>query len=464
MRFKSFAVALLLGFSTVAAAKQASADAHAQQVFDLWLAAYNSGERDALQTFLADYKVGQDAQRFLDIRQSLGTFKLVSVKSSTEDNAQLMLLSEMTDRGVLATLDLDPADRFDVTKLQLEGMDLPDEFKPQRMRLAQVLAAGKTRLDAARAADTLSGALAVAKDGKLLMSWHGGAADREHAIGVDETTRFRLASLNKMFTTVSILQLQEAGKLSLDDKIALHLKNYPNQQIAEAVNIRQLLNHTSGLGDVFGEEFEKRSQSLRTLNDYWSLASATPLGSTPGSEDGYSNYGYILLGSIIEAVSGQSYYDYVDQHIYRVAGMSATGSEPESTAVPGRAVAYTKVDGKWAQETKTLPWRGTSAGGGYSTVGDMLKFAEALRAGRLISPTSLALATAPQNNKGWYGYGFMVSGQGAQRQYGHEGGAPGANASLVVLPEQGYVVVGLSNVDPGAMENVVNFIVNRLPL
>ena len=464
MRFKSFAVALLLGFSTVAAARQASADAHAQQVFDLWLAAYNSGERDALQAFLADYKVGQDAQRFLDIRQSLGTFKLVGVKSSTEDNAQLMLLSEMTDRGVLATLDLDPADRFDVTKLQLEGMDLPDEFKPQRMRLAQVLAAGKTRLDAARAADTLSGALAVAKDGKLLMSWHGGAADREHAIGVDETTRFRLASLNKMFTTVSILQLQEAGKLSLDDKIALHLKNYPNQQIAEAVSIRQLLNHTSGLGDVFGEEFEKRSQSLRTLNDYWSLASATPLGSTPGSEDGYSNYGYILLGSIIEAVSGQSYYDYVDQHIYRVAGMSATGSEPESTAVPGRAVAYTKVDGKWARETKTLPWRGTSAGGGYSTVGDMLKFAEALRAGRLISPTSLALATAPQNNKGWYGYGFMVSGQGAQRQYGHEGGAPGANASLVVLPAQGYVVVGLSNVDPGAMENVVNFIVHRLPL
>ncbi|MEG1679774.1 MAG: serine hydrolase domain-containing protein, partial [Stenotrophomonas sp.] len=97
-------------------------------------------------------------------------------------------------------------------------------------------------------------------------------------------------------------------------------------------------------GDVFGEEFEKRSQSLRTLNDYWSLASATPPSSTPGSEDGYSNYGYILLGSIIEAVSGQSYYDYVDQHIYRVAGMNATGSEPESAAVPARAVAYAKVD------------------------------------------------------------------------------------------------------------------------
>ncbi|HEX7991853.1 MAG TPA: serine hydrolase domain-containing protein, partial [Stenotrophomonas sp.] len=153
----------------------------------------------------------------------------------------------------------------------------------------------------------------------------------------------------------------------------------------------------------------------------------------------------------------------VDQHIFRVAGMGATGSEPESVAVPGRAVAYAKVDGKWVQETKTLPWRGTSAGCGYSTVGDMLKFAEALRAGRLISPESLTLATSPQNNKAWYGYGFMVSGKGAERQYGHEGGAPGANTSLVVLPEQGYVVIGLSNVDPGVMENVVNFIVHRLP-
>ncbi|MGE8226669.1 MAG: serine hydrolase, partial [Stenotrophomonas sp.] len=200
MRLKSFAVAVLLGFSTVAAARQPLPDAYAEQVFSLWFAAYNSGDRDALQTFLADYKVGQEAQRFLDIRQSLGTFKLLGVKSSTADNAQLILLSEMTDRGVLATLDMDPADPFDVTRLQLEGMELPDEFKPQRMSRTKALAAGRARLDAARAADSLSGALLVAKNGKVLLTWHGGAADRERAAGVDEATRFRLASLNKMFT------------------------------------------------------------------------------------------------------------------------------------------------------------------------------------------------------------------------------------------------------------------------
>lgn len=97
-------------------------------------------------------------------------------------------------------------------------------------------------------------------------------------------------------------------------------------------------------------------------------------------------------------------------------------------------------------------------------MGDLLKFGEALRTGKLLAPRALAAATAPQNTMAWYGYGFMVRGQGRERVYGHEGGAPGANAVFYVLPEQGYVLVGLSNVDPEAMGNVVNFVANRLPL
>jgi CubicO group peptidase (beta-lactamase class C family) len=177
---------------------------------------------------------------------------------------------------------------------------------------------------------------------------------------------------------VGILQLAEAGRLSLDDTVASHLEDYPNQAVAAAVTIRQLLNHTSGLGEIFDDAFETRKASLKTL--------------------------------------------------------------------------------------RILPLRGTSAGGGYSTARDLLRFAEALRAGRLIPAAAVQAATSPQNTKGWYGYGFMVSGEDEQRQYGHEGGAPGANAALIVLPSQGYVVIGLSNVDPDAMENVVSFVGNRLPL
>jgi len=267
-----------------------------------------------------------------------------------------------------------------------------------------------------------------------------------------------------MFTSVAILQLVQAGKVSLDDTIGKHLPDYPNKAVADTVTVRQLLTHTSGLGDFFGDDFDQYSASLKTLDDYVQRFAKDAPQFTPGSQDSYSNYGFIVLGRIIEAVSGQSYYAYVDEHILRPAGMTGTGFEPETVDVVQRAVAYTKKEGQWTRETRSLPWRGMSAGGGYSTAADMLKFCEALRSGKLVSPALLRQATTAQNHKGWYGFGFVVQGQGSQRQYGHEGGAPGSNSAIVVLPEQGYVVIGLANVDPDAMGNVVNYIARRLPL
>jgi CubicO group peptidase (beta-lactamase class C family) len=144
--------------------------------------------------------------------------------------------------------------------------------------------------------------------------------------------------------------------------------------------------------------------------------------------------------------------------------MDSTGSEPEAASISGRAIPYTKKDGEWKDDSGSLPWRGTPAGGGYSTVGDMLRFATALLDGRLISAQLLEAATSPQNNKAWYGYGFMVSGQGNLRQFGHEGGAQGANAVFLVYPGKHYVVIGLSNFDPATMGNIANFFGRRLPL
>jgi D-alanyl-D-alanine carboxypeptidase len=166
---------------------------------------------------------------------------------------------------------------------------------------------------------------------------------------------------------------------------------------------------------------------------------------------------------VIEAVSGETYYDYVERHIYAPAGMTATGALPESESVPDRAHAYTKVDGEWVRETATLPWRGMAAGGSYTTARDLLRFATALQGGALISAESFEAATRPQNHQGWYGYGFMVSGDGDDRQFGHEGGAPGSNAILNVRPAHGCTVIGLSNFDPSMMANVVNYVTRRLP-
>ena len=185
----------------------------------------------------------------------------------------------------------------------------------------------------------------------------------------------------------------------------------------------------------------------------------------PGARFEYTNYGFVLLGAIIEAASGGSYYDYVRANVFEPAGMTATDSRPESEDVPNRAIGYMRTSSEtaWVPNTDTLPWRGTSAGGGYSTVGDLMRFALALNSGVLISEAMLAEATRPQQEDTLYGYGFDIQGDGSLQGYGHGGGAPGMNGELRVFTELGYVVVGLSNLDPPAASSLVSFFTLRMP-
>src|SRR5438270_8011070 len=120
------------------------------------------------------------------------------------------------------------------------------------------------------------------------------------------------------------------------------------------------------------------------------------------------------------------------------AGMTAAASLPESESVPQRSVRYMRRDGQWKSNAETLPWRGTSAGGGYSTARDLLKFAQALQSGKLLSKEKLAEASKTQ--MGDYGFGFATGGQGPLRQYGHSGGAPWMNGELRIYPESGFVI------------------------
>ena len=112
----------------------------------------------------------------------------------------------------------------------------------------------------------------------------------------------------------------------------------------------------------------------------------------------------------------------------------------------------------------TLPYRASPAGGAYSTVGDLVKFIQALEQGRLISKATLIEATKPQNTQHWYGYGFMVGADGPQHWFGHEGGAPGMNGMLKVYPDSGYIVLCLSNADSTSADRLVNFFTYRMPI
>ena len=189
----------------------------------------------------------------------------------------------------------------------------------------------------------------------------------------------------------------------------------------------------------------------------------------PGSQWAYSNYGFILLGVVIERVTGQSYYDYVQQHIYAPAGMTRSGSLPENQAVPGRSIGYTKPSATTARvpNTDTLPYRGTSAGGGYSTVEDLARFARALLSHKLLVPDATKLLISGKVNAGRgarYAYGFddtrNADGNG---WVGHSGGAPGMNGDLRIYPKSGYVVAVLANLDPPAAQRISEYLDPRLP-
>jgi D-alanyl-D-alanine carboxypeptidase len=333
-----------------------------------------------------------------------------------------------------------------------------------RMTQAEALAALSEHAQERAGADAFAGAVLVARHGKVLLQDVWGRADRKAGVANTPATRFRIGSMNKMFTAVATLQLVEAHKLALDDPIGKHLRDYPNKEVAAKVTVRHLLTHTGGTGDIFGPEFEEHRLTLREHRDYLKLYGSRGLTHEPGTRFEYSNYGFVLLGALIEQVSGGSYDDYVGDHVFRRAGMRSTGALPESANVPKRAVGYMRSSpsgGAWVPNTDTLPWRGTAAGGGYSTVGDLLRFAQALRSGKLISEATLAEATRPHQQQ--YGYGFDVQGQGPLRSYGHGGGAPGMNGELRVFPELGYVLVGLSNLDPPAASDLVEFFALRMP-
>jgi D-alanyl-D-alanine carboxypeptidase len=263
--------------------------------------------------------------------------------------------------------------------------------------------------------------------------------------------------------------LVEAGQVELAAPVGEYLADYPNRDVAAKATIHHLLTHTAGTGGIFGPEFQARRLELRTLDDYVRLYGERGLEFEPGSGWQYSNYGYILLGAVIEQVTGQTYYDYVQERIYQRADMSATGSEPEDHSVPDRSAGYTKPPGtaEWGPNTDTLPWRGTSAGGGYSTTGDLARFGQALLGHRLLRPDSTQLLIAGKAGRAHgtrYAYGFWDR-RDTERDgsVGHSGGAPGMNGDLRIYPQPGYIVVALANMDPPAAERIAIWLGARLP-
>ena len=454
-------VALLLLCGVFCGAQAQLPDTPAAHQFSAWLATFNRGDREALRDFLQkNYPSGLERlDRDMDFREMTGGFEFKKVEESAPNKLTVLVQERASDQMARVTLEVEAADPHRITTIELRAIPRPAEFALPHLSQSELISSTRKEVEHAVAADRFSGAVLVEKDGRLVFSEADGLADREHKTPNVLKTRFRIGSMNKMFTA---MQLVQAGKLGLNDPIGKYLTDYPNKDVAAKVQIQHLLTHTGGTGDIFGPEFDAHRLELRTLDDYVKR----DLKFEPGSKWEYSNYGFILLGVIIEKVSGQSYYDYVREHIYAPAGMTSTASEPEDQAVPDRSIGYTKMDSpQWEPNTDTLPYRGTSAGGGYSTVEDLARFAAALEQHKLLDAhhTELLTTGKPGTPDNSYAYGFADRKINGIRCFGHGGGAPGMNGQLEICPSNGYVVAVLANMDPPAAGHVADFITNRMP-
>ena len=323
--------------------------------------------------------------------------------------------------------------------------------------------------------DLFSGAVLFARDGRPIFQQAYGYANRSFSVPNCTSTKFNLGSMNKMFTALAVTQLAEKGKLSFDDKVGKHLPDFSNPEVREKVSLHQLLTHTSGMGCFFTEEFESASKTrFRQVRDYFPLFENQPLQFEPGTRWMYSNAGFILLGAVIEAVSKENYFNYLRQHIFEPTGMPDTDSYDMDQVIPNLAVGYT-LNGALPEQIHNNYFlhsiKGSPAGGGFSTLMDLLKFEQALRNHQLLSPEFTEILLSPKQETdrpgARYAYGFFVYNLEEETITGHGGGFPGINAVFEMHRNSGYCVIILANCDPPAAQAVnarLSRWINNIPL
>lgn len=356
-------------------------------------------------------------------------FVEIAARSEQEGPVRMRFLcADAAPYGLLGVR-IDQGDEADASARPADTAPAPNDDEEIVRRLTAAL-------DSLSRTDRFAGAVLLDKGGTRLYAGAFGMASREGKRPNTLATRFNLGSINKLFTAVAIHQLAAAGKLTLDDPIDRYLPEYLEEKAAK-ITIRMLLEHRGGVPDFFNERFNAADRSrIRTLADWFALVKQEPLRFEPGTSQAYSNGGYLLLGMIVANVSGEDYYDYVRRHVYAPAGMTRSDHYAKDAHVENLAIGYTRRgasgDG-WQPNIAGLPGRGSPAGGGYSTVEDLLRFADAMRSGKLPEPSEGRSAAGS--------IGLMSAG-----------GSPGCNAFLQV--EGPYTLVVLANLDPPAAERL----------
>lgn len=439
-------------------------DTEAGKLASEWLAQCNAPNRDALvkwnaanreEAFLKEHSAEEVADSQLHECRQQGGFDVVKTNESTPEHILLTArgkksgvflgLEFMTRNGKLGGIGFRPA-------------DIPDSVLPSDVSYAAVKKEIDATVSRLSSAGLFSGIVMVARGTQPIAVATGGYADRDKKSPITPDTQFTLGSMGKMFTAAAVGQLVDQGKLSYDDVVGKFFPQYGNQTIREKVTVGMLLSHTGGLGDFLDKRTpEMMKNGVKRASEFVPLFENDAPKFEPGTSWSYSNAGLALAGAIVEKVSGEAYPDYLRKHIFEPTGMKNSDPNNIPHHDPRMVTPYTQMSEKgpsneWHTAEADI---GSPAGGALSTANDLVRFADALRNGKLVSKATFEKMTQPHGKTPWggeYGYAMQIEHVEGETVVGHGGGYPGVNTELYIILNSPYTIVALANQDPPAAD------------
>jgi CubicO group peptidase (beta-lactamase class C family) len=445
-----------------------------------WLAAYNTGRLDSVEVAIARlYATSALTRRPASARaasltlwfRNYGTLTPVRVDSLTTSAVVATVREGLTGGWGIIYLDVDSVAPHRVTGVSLLPFTEPADWSELRVaNEAALVAQVRDLADRLARADAFSGVVFLTRGGRPLLREAFGLANRETGRRNTADTRFELASVSKMFTAVAVLQQVEAGTLTLDATIGSQLPDFPAESPASQVTIHQLLTMSSGIPDLFGvPRYWAERGSIRTLSDYWRFFAKAPLEFVPGTAWSYSNSNFLLLGAVVERLTGLRFPDAVSQRVFAPAGMTGTGYRAGPGALPARGYTHSRPGSAPGATPDPDRWypsgeegdtsAGSPAGGGVSTAEDLTRFARALMEGRLLGRelTRRAMTGYVATEYGGKdGYGLETRSWNGVRIMGHGGGFSGVSNQVDFYPDLGYVLVVLGNSDASGAQAIAS--------
>lgn len=337
------------------------------------------------------------------------------------------------------------------------------------------------KLIAQRAADDrYSGTYLLLRNDRPVLSRSYGMADKSRSLPNKPDTIFGLGSITKVFTGIAVSQLVQQGKIAYHEKLGTYLDGFP-AEVAGTVTVHQLLTHTSGMGDIYNPVnrpvIQGWSSEAEVTAGLLQLVRKAPLRFPPGTSYAYSNAGYVTLQFIVAAVSGQTFYDFVRQHIFRAAGMAGTDFYNRDQCRSSRRIAHPyapqnpQAGGPRVDHLERVEFLGNGAGGAYSTAADLIAFMTALTRNKLLDAQHTWLATSPKNPVPPPGpppagkppqflfgcYGPSATLTNGHWLLGHNGGSSnGISTDLAWYPGDGYLAIDLCNYESGITRDIEN--------